>query len=104
MKPAPAASAVALLLCLPGAVPSALHGQNVCPRASGPDAEAGWTAYSRRRGPDDPADEAWTTGRTGIALEVSLAGGYSSIGLRSFSSGASDYRYVAAILGMSWVF
>jgi hypothetical protein len=35
--------------------------------------------------------------------EVSLAGGYSSTGLQSFASGATDYRYTAIILGLSWV-
>lgn len=34
--------------------------------------------------------------------EASLAGGYSSTGLQSFASGASDYRYTALILGLSW--
>jgi tetratricopeptide (TPR) repeat protein len=36
--------------------------------------------------------------------EVSLSGGYSSTGLQSFSTGASDYHYTAVILGASWVF
>jgi hypothetical protein len=36
--------------------------------------------------------------------ELSLAGGYSTTGLQSFASGASDYRYTALILGLSWVF
>jgi tetratricopeptide (TPR) repeat protein len=36
--------------------------------------------------------------------EVSLSGGYSSAGLQSFSTGDSDYRYRAFILGGSWVF
>jgi hypothetical protein len=36
--------------------------------------------------------------------EVSLAGGYSSTGLQSFSTGASDYRYTAVILGATWGF
>jgi tetratricopeptide (TPR) repeat protein len=36
--------------------------------------------------------------------EVSLSGGYSSTGLQSFSTGASDYRYTALIFGMNWVF
>jgi hypothetical protein len=35
--------------------------------------------------------------------EVSLAGGFSSTGLQSFASGASDYRYTAVILGLAWV-
>lgn len=48
MKPASAPRMLVLrLLVLPligGAVP--VSGQDSCPRASGPDAEAGWTAYS----------------------------------------------------------
>lgn len=40
----------------------------------------------------------------GPGREVSLSGGYSSTGLQSFSTGASDYRYTALILGGSWVF
>ena len=36
--------------------------------------------------------------------EVSFSGGYSSAGLQSFSTGDSDYRYRAFILGGSWVF
>jgi hypothetical protein len=35
--------------------------------------------------------------------EISVAAGYSSTGLQSFSSGASDYRYTALIFGGSWV-
>ena len=35
--------------------------------------------------------------------EVSLGGGYSSTGLQSFSTGASDYRYTALIFGVNWV-
>jgi tetratricopeptide (TPR) repeat protein len=36
--------------------------------------------------------------------ELSLSAGYSSTGLQSFSSGASDYRYTALIVGAGWVF
>jgi tetratricopeptide (TPR) repeat protein len=36
--------------------------------------------------------------------ELSLSGGYSSTGLQSFSTGASDYRYTAVIVSGSWVF
>ncbi|MGD2121095.1 MAG: tetratricopeptide repeat protein [Gemmatimonadota bacterium] len=35
---------------------------------------------------------------------LSLSGGYSSAGLQSFSTGDSDYRYRALVLGGSWVF
>ena len=34
--------------------------------------------------------------------EISLSGGYSSAGLQSFSTGASDYRYSAIILSAAW--
>ena len=48
MKPASRARTLALvLLVLDFATPGApVDAQDVCPRASGPDAEAGWTAYS----------------------------------------------------------
>lgn len=36
--------------------------------------------------------------------ELSVSYGYSSAGLLSFSTGASDYRYSAVIVGLSWVF
>ncbi|HZD04502.1 MAG TPA: tetratricopeptide repeat protein [Longimicrobiales bacterium] len=36
--------------------------------------------------------------------ELSVSGGYSSTGLQSFSTGASDYRYTAVVVGASWVF
>jgi len=36
--------------------------------------------------------------------EISVAWGYSSAGLQSFTSGASDYRYTALVSGLSWVF
>ncbi len=42
--------------------------------------------------------------RVGPAGELSLAWGYSSTGLQSFSTGASDYRYMALVTGASWVF
>jgi tetratricopeptide (TPR) repeat protein len=42
-----AASRVAVItLHLAGALAAALQAQDACPRASGPDAEAGWTAYA----------------------------------------------------------
>jgi tetratricopeptide (TPR) repeat protein len=36
--------------------------------------------------------------------ELSVAWGYSSAGLQSFTTGASDYRYTALVSGLSWVF
>ncbi|HSR43074.1 MAG TPA: tetratricopeptide repeat protein, partial [Longimicrobiales bacterium] len=36
--------------------------------------------------------------------EVSASGGLSSTGVQSFSTGASDYRYGAFILSLTWVF
>jgi tetratricopeptide (TPR) repeat protein len=36
--------------------------------------------------------------------ELSLAWGYSSAGLKSFSTGDSDYRYTALVTGSSWTF
>jgi tetratricopeptide (TPR) repeat protein len=36
--------------------------------------------------------------------ELSLGWGYSSTGLQSFSTGATDYRYMAVVTGGSWVF
>jgi tetratricopeptide (TPR) repeat protein len=36
--------------------------------------------------------------------ELSLAFGYSSAGLQSFSTGDADYRYMALVSGVSWVF
>ena len=36
--------------------------------------------------------------------EISVAWGYSSAGLQSFTTGASDYRYTALVSGISWVF
>ena len=36
--------------------------------------------------------------------ELTLSLGYSSTGLQSFSTGDSDYRYTAVIVGGSWVF
>ena len=42
--------------------------------------------------------------RMGPGREVSLGAGYSSAGLQSFSTGASDYRYTAVILGAGWTF
>ncbi len=41
--------------------------------------------------------------RVAPGREVSLSAGYSSTGLQSFSTGSSDYRYTAIILGASWV-
>ena len=38
------------------------------------------------------------------AGELSVAWGYSTTGLQSFSTGASDYRYMALVTGASWVF
>jgi tetratricopeptide (TPR) repeat protein len=47
------------------------------------------------------------SGRIGYRVapgrEVSLSAGYSSTGLQSFASGATDYRYTAFILGVAWV-
>jgi tetratricopeptide (TPR) repeat protein len=37
------------------------------------------------------------------ARELSLSLGYSSAGLTSFASGADDYRYLAFILGVTWI-
>ncbi len=42
--------------------------------------------------------------RVAPGREVSLSGGYSSAGLQSSNTGASDYRYGALILGFAWVF
>ena len=42
--------------------------------------------------------------RIASGREVSVSAGYSSTGLQSFASGASDYRYTALILGVAWVF
>jgi tetratricopeptide (TPR) repeat protein len=42
--------------------------------------------------------------RVAPGREISLSGGYSSAGVQSFSTGDSDYRYRAVILGGSWVF
>jgi hypothetical protein len=36
--------------------------------------------------------------------EISVAVGYSSAGLHSFSTGASDYRYKALVFGAGWAF
>ena len=56
----------------------------------------------------DPAATFRASTRIGYRIapgrEVSLAGGYSSTGLQSFASGASDYRYTAVILGLAWTF
>lgn len=40
----------------------------------------------------------------GPGRELSLSYGYSTAGLVSFSTGASDYRYSAVILALDWVF
>ncbi len=40
----------------------------------------------------------------GPGREVSLSVGYSSAGLASFATGASNYRYTAFILGSNWTF
>jgi hypothetical protein len=40
--------------------------------------------------------------RIAAGRELSLSFGYSSAGLMSFSTGASDYRYTALILGLNW--
>ncbi len=40
----------------------------------------------------------------GPGREISLSFGYSSAGLVSFATGDTDYRYLAFILGSSWVF
>jgi hypothetical protein len=42
--------------------------------------------------------------RVGPGREVSLAFGYSSAGLVSFSSTASNYRYTTFVLGSNWTF
>ena len=42
--------------------------------------------------------------RLGPGREISLSFGYSSAGLMSFATGASDYRYSAFILGSNWAF
>jgi len=42
--------------------------------------------------------------RLGPGREVSLAFGYSSAGLVSFSSTAADYRYTTLVLGSNWTF
>jgi tetratricopeptide (TPR) repeat protein len=42
--------------------------------------------------------------RAGPGREVSLSTGYSTTGMQSFSTGASDYRYTAVIVGGRWVF
>ncbi|MBM4184604.1 MAG: tetratricopeptide repeat protein [Gemmatimonadetes bacterium] len=42
--------------------------------------------------------------RVGAGRELSVGWGYSSTGLQSFSTGASDYRYTALVTGASWVF
>jgi tetratricopeptide (TPR) repeat protein len=56
----------------------------------------------------DPSATLRGSARVGYRIasgrELSLSAGYSSTGLQSFTSGASDYRYTAVILGMSWVF
>lgn len=46
MKPASRVRTLALHLLTSLVVCSPLHAQDTCPRASGPDAEAGWAAYS----------------------------------------------------------
>jgi hypothetical protein len=35
--------------------------------------------------------------------EISVAGGFSSTGLQTFSTGTADYRYTALMVGGSWV-
>jgi tetratricopeptide (TPR) repeat protein len=56
----------------------------------------------------DPAGAFRASTRAGYQFargkEVSVGAGYSSAGLQSFSTGASDYRYTAVILSASWVF
>lgn len=42
--------------------------------------------------------------RLGNGRELSVGWGYSSTGLQSFSTGASDYHYMALVTGASWVF
>jgi tetratricopeptide (TPR) repeat protein len=56
----------------------------------------------------DPTGAFRASGRAGYRLapgrELTLSAGYSSTGLQSFSTGGSDYRYTAVIVGGSWVF
>lgn len=56
----------------------------------------------------EPAGALRATARVTYRLapgrELSVSGGYSSTGLQSFSTGASDYRYTTIALGGSWVF
>jgi tetratricopeptide (TPR) repeat protein len=56
----------------------------------------------------DPAGTLRLSGRVALRLapgrELSFSAGYSSTGLQSFSTGDSDYRYLALVLGASWVF
>ncbi len=56
----------------------------------------------------DPAGAFRVSGRAGYRFapgrEITLSAGYSSTGLQSFSTGSSDYRYIAIIVGGSWVF
>ena len=42
--------------------------------------------------------------RLAPSREVALAWGYSSAGLQTFTSGASDYRYMALVTAVHWVF
>jgi tetratricopeptide (TPR) repeat protein len=42
--------------------------------------------------------------RIAPAGELSVAWGYSTTGLQSFSTGTSDYRYMALVTGATWVF
>ena len=56
----------------------------------------------------DPAATFRTSARVGYRFapgrEISVGAGYSSTGLQSFSTGESDYRYTAVILGAAWIF
>jgi tetratricopeptide (TPR) repeat protein len=55
----------------------------------------------------DPSASLRSNLRLGYAVdqarEVSMSLGYSSAGLTSFASGNDDYRYLALILGVTWV-
>ena len=56
----------------------------------------------------DPGASVRTNTRVAYQLgpgrDISLSFGYSSAGLATFATGDSDYRYMAFILGSSWVF
>jgi tetratricopeptide (TPR) repeat protein len=56
----------------------------------------------------DAAGTVRASARIGYAVasgrEIALSGGYSSAGLQSFATGASDYRYSAVIFSVGWRF